>query len=69
MKTPKTPKTHNIKSPWKLESAVKDYLKYLNNDEECHEDVVDNYKNAIFEKAMECFAGEDIWEWINSRRD
>jgi hypothetical protein len=63
-----TPKTHNIKNPWKLELAVKSYLEFMDNDDEYSEDRLENYKNEVFEKAMESFAGEDIWEWINNRR-
>ncbi len=62
------PKTSNIRSPWKLEKAIKDYLDFMDNDREYHEDRIDKYTNQIFEQAVECFTDEKVWDWINDRR-
>ena len=63
------PTTSSIRSPWKLQQAVKEYLDFIDNDEEYHEDREDKYRNAIFEQAVEAFTHEKVWDWINNRQD
>ncbi len=46
-----------------------DYIQFIDNDKEYHEDRTDDYHNAIFEAAMQAFYGEDVWDWINNRRE
>ena len=46
-----------------------DYIQFMDNDNEYHEDKAENYRNEIFEKAMEAFYSEDVWDWINNRRE
>lgn len=48
--------------------AVQDYIDFIDNDKEYHEDGLSDYKNQIFEVAIMHCLGEDVWEWINNRR-
>ena len=65
----KKPETRKAISLWKIEQAVKDYLDFIDNDKDYHEDGLEKYENAIFEKAVESFVGEKAWDWINNRRE
>jgi hypothetical protein len=63
------PKTQNIKSPWKLENSINEYIDFIDNDKDYHEDRLNDYKNEIFELAVESFTNKEIWDWINNRQD
>jgi len=52
-----------------IQNAVQDYIDYLDNDKEYHEDGVSDYEHEIFEKVIEWSLGSDAWEWINNRRE
>ena len=47
-----------------LETACKAYVDYVGSDE-YNEDYADNYRNEVFEKALEAFYSIDVWDYIN----
>jgi hypothetical protein len=51
----------------KLRNICQDYIEFIDDDEEYHED--NDYDHYIFESAMETVFGKDIWDFINNRRD
>lgn len=66
MEKPKQKTVINLKE---LEKSCQEYLDLIDNDEEYNEDKLDDYSNAVFEKAMEMVFGKDVWEFINNRQD
>lgn len=64
MEQPKKLKEINID---KLSEICEQYIKFIDNDEEYSED--NDNDHYIFECAMETMYGENVWDWINSRRD
>lgn len=48
-----------------LKEICKDYIDYMYNEEEYHED--NDYSHYIYEVAMETIFGKDIWQKINNR--
>lgn len=51
-----------------LKKACQDYIDFVFS-EDYHGDGASDYKNAVFEAAIEAFYGEDIWDKINERID
>lgn len=49
-----------------LRDICQEYLDFIDNDEEYHED--NDNDHYIFEKAMETVFGKKVWDFINSRR-
>lgn len=52
----------------KVTKACEDYMEFLRSDE-YHEDRIENYRNDIFEAAMDSVYGEEIWDEINEIMD
>ncbi len=52
----------------KLRDVCQEYINFIDNDEEYHEDEEDHYANQVFETAMETVFGKDVWDFINNRR-
>ena len=50
-----------------LKEITQDYINFIDNDEEYHED--NDYNWHIFETAMETIFGKDVWDFINNRQD
>ena len=48
-----------------LSEICQKYIDFVDNDKEYHED--NNFKQFIFEAAMESIFGEDVWDFINNR--
>jgi len=48
-----------------IDSAL-EYIEFIDS-ENYHEDSLDDYKQEIFEIAMEAVFGPKIWDWINER--
>ena len=46
-----------------------DEIEFMDDDKEYNEDSIPKYNNSIYEAAMEAFYGEDVWDWINNRRE
>ena len=51
-----------------LEKSCEQYIDSLDSDD-YNEDRAEGYVHDIFEKAIEAFYGEDIWEYINKDRE
>lgn len=51
----------------KLEKKCQDYIDFVDNDEEYHED--GDHDVYIFEAAMKDIFGKDVFEWINQRQE
>lgn len=49
-----------------LRDAISEYMKFLNSDEYCEDDIGD-HEHVIMEKAVELIYGEGIWDYINSK--
>lgn len=49
-----------------LKKAIQVYFDELEK-KDLEDEVDDNYENAIFERAVELFYGEDVWDWINTK--
>ena len=65
MEKPKLLKTEEIDLT-ELKDVCKDYICFVDNDEEYHED--NNYDHYIFETAMETVFGKKVWDFINNRQ-
>jgi chorismate mutase len=52
------------RNPEYLEKVCQEYIDFIASDE-YHED--NDYKNYIYENAIEMLFGSEIWEWINSK--
>lgn len=63
MEQPKQLETINLE---KLRNICQDYINFIDNDEEYHED--NDYKEYIFEAAMETVFGKEVWTYVNNRR-
>jgi hypothetical protein len=48
-----------------LEKVCEQYILYLSG--EFTADRLSDYKNNIFEKALEMFYGDDVWDYVNER--
>ena len=48
-----------------LKKICQDYIDFIDNDEEYYED--NDFSEYIFEKAMQTFFGNNVFEWINKR--
>lgn len=46
-----------------LAKICQEYLDALERDEYVSDDLV----NYVFERAMECLFGKEVWSWINAR--
>ena len=51
----------------KLRTICQDYIDFIDNDKEYCED--NDYDHQIFETAMETIFGEDVWKFVNGRRE
>lgn len=51
-----------------LRVDAQEYLDFIDNDEEYHEDGLDNYQQAVFERVMTTLYGREVWNWINNRQ-
>lgn len=51
-----------------LEESVYRYIQFIKG-EDYHEDKIDNYKNEIFEKAVEHFYSPEVWDFIKGTID
>jgi hypothetical protein len=49
-----------------LRNICQEYINFVDDDTEYHED--NDYKQFIYEVAMETIFGPDIWKFINKRR-
>ena len=65
MEKPKLLKTEEIDLT-ELKDVCKDYIYFVDNDEEYHED--NHYDHYIFETAMETVFGKKVWDFINNRQ-
>ena len=63
MEKPKQLETVDLQN---LRKICQDYMNFVDNDEEYHDD--NDYNQYIFEMAMETFFGKDVWMFINHRR-
>jgi hypothetical protein len=63
MEKPKQLETVDLQN---LRKICQDYMNFVDNDEEYHDD--NDYNQYIFERAMETFFGKDVWVFINNRR-
>jgi hypothetical protein len=52
-----------------LRTACQEYVDFMDNDEEYHEDLIGDYEHEVMEKAMEAIFGWDVWEWITLRQE
>lgn len=50
-----------------LRKICQDYIDFIDNDEEYHED--NDYNQYVFETALETIFGKDVYEYINKRRE
>lgn len=48
-----------------LRKICQRYVNFIDSDQ-CHED--NDYKNYIFETAMETIYGDDVWKFVNGKR-
>lgn len=48
-----------------LRKICKEYIDFIDNDEEYHED--NDYEYYLYEVSLEAVFGENIWEFINNR--
>lgn len=53
----------------KLKEACNDYMEFIWDDEEYHEDKVDDYEYEIFECAIAALYGPAVWESIRKKLD
>jgi len=62
----------NKPPPWRvvltrpITKAVEQYIDFLDSDD-YNEDEDDDYKNAIFEAAVEAVYGKEVWTWIRAK--
>jgi hypothetical protein len=63
-KKPDIPRIANVIRSTEVRDACIGYINYLASDE-YHEDSEYEYRNAIFEAAMEAVYGNDIWDYVN----
>lgn len=49
----------------RLRKLVSDYIDFVNSDEFCEDN---DFRQYIFEEAVEMFYGESIWDWVRSKR-
>ena len=61
------PKQLNQPNLNELLKICQKYIDFVDNDDEYYED--NNFDQYIFEKAMMALYGEDVFNWINKRRD
>ena len=47
----------------KLRTACNEYMEFLESTD-YNEDRIDNFETKVFEKALELFFGEDVWERV-----
>jgi hypothetical protein len=66
MEKPKQKTVINLKE---LEKSCQEYLDFIDNDEDYNEDELDDYKQFVFERAMEAVFGNEVWEFVNNRQD
>jgi hypothetical protein len=50
-----------------LKDICQQYIDFVDNDEEYHED--HDFKEYIFETAVQMLYGEKVWDWINNRQE
>lgn len=62
-------KPEQVKEPdlTALRKICQDYIDFIDNDEEYHED--NDYNQYVFETALEMIFGKDVYEYINNRRE
>lgn len=51
----------------KLREVCQNYIDFIDNDVEYQED--NDFRNYIFEQALEVIYGEDVWNFVNNRQD
>lgn len=51
-----------------LRQACQEYVDFVDNDEEYHEDLQDDYEHEILEQALMAVFGKDIYDWVNARQ-
>lgn len=50
----------------KVVESVQEYVDFMDS-EDYHEDEISNYRDQIFEKAVEAVYGETVWKFINEK--
>lgn len=61
------PKQLNQVNLDELREICQEYIDFVDSNDEYYED--NNFDQYIFEKAMIALYGEDVFNWINERRD
>lgn len=64
MEKPKQLETVDLQ---KLREICQQYLDFVDNDEEYHED--NDYDHYIFESALEAIFGKEVWTFVNGRHE
>ena len=49
-----------------LRDICQEFINFIDDDTEYHED--NDYRQFIYEAAMETIFGKDVWKFINNRR-
>lgn len=49
-----------------LRKACQEYIDFLGDKDDYHEDRIVDYEHEVMEKAMEAIFGEDVWKFVNT---
>jgi hypothetical protein len=49
-----------------VRKACQEYIDFLGDEEDYHEDSINDYEYEVMEKAMEAIFGDDVWKYVNT---